>query len=119
MTGYFRVIKLYPESPEAKYANQQIKHLKLDPEQTARAKEAADEALAKEDRHYCPESNIVLTTAPWIEDYRVQDTIEIITAECVIGMNVVRDLFADFTDFFGGRSKTSQKVLREAKDTCC
>jgi uncharacterized protein YbjQ (UPF0145 family) len=41
-----------------------------------------------------------------------------VTAECVFGMNVFRDLFADITNLLDGRSKESQKVLRDARNTC-
>jgi uncharacterized protein YbjQ (UPF0145 family) len=61
---------------------------------------------------------IICTTAPYLEGYRVTKTIEVITAECVYGMNIFRDMFASATDFFGGRSKASQKVLRDARKTC-
>ena len=33
-------------------------------------------------------------------------------------MNIFRDIFAEVTDFFGGRSKASQKVLRDARKHC-
>tara|TARA_B110000263_G_scaffold127124_1_gene110601 strand:+ start:230 stop:544 length:315 start_codon:yes stop_codon:yes gene_type:complete len=58
--------------------------------------------------------NIVITTAQTLENYKITETIDIITAECVFGMNVFRDFFAGLTDFFGGRSNASQKVLRDA-----
>jgi uncharacterized protein YbjQ (UPF0145 family) len=61
---------------------------------------------------------IICTTAPWLEGYRVTKTIEVITAECVFGMNIFRDMFASVTDFFGGRSKATQKILRDARRTC-
>ena len=51
-------------------------------------------------------------------EYRVTERIEIITAECVFGMNLFKDFFASITDIFGGRSKSSQKVLRDARMTC-
>ena len=41
-----------------------------------------------------------------------------ITAECVFGMNIFRDLFAGIRDIFGGRSEASQKVLKDARQTC-
>ena len=62
--------------------------------------------------------NILITTAQSLENYKVTETIDIITSECVFGMNVFRDFFAGLTDFFGGRSKASQKVLRDARKTC-
>ena len=33
-------------------------------------------------------------------------------------MNVFRDFFAGMTDFFGGRSEASQKILRDARKNC-
>ena len=48
----------------------------------------------------------------------METELEIITAECVFGMNVFRDFFAGMTDFFGGRSEASQKVLRDARRNC-
>ena len=48
----------------------------------------------------------------------METELEIITAECVFGMNVFRDFFAGMTDFFGGRSEASQKVLKDARRNC-
>ncbi len=62
--------------------------------------------------------NVIVTTAPTLEGYRVVETIDLISAECVYGMNIFRDIFAEVRDVFGGRSKASQKVLRDAKRTC-
>ena len=61
---------------------------------------------------------IVLTTAPTVANREIDHEIEVITAECVFGMNIFRDLFAGIRDIFGGRSKASQKVLRDARQTC-
>jgi uncharacterized protein YbjQ (UPF0145 family) len=33
-------------------------------------------------------------------------------------MNIFRDLFAGLTDIFGGRSASSQKILRDARKLC-
>lgn len=60
---------------------------------------------------------IILTTADSLEGYRVTKTLEVITAECVFGMNFLRDFFSSFTDFFGGRSSATQKVLKDARKT--
>jgi uncharacterized protein YbjQ (UPF0145 family) len=62
--------------------------------------------------------NIICTTAPILEGYRIAKTLDVITAECVFGMNIVRDFFASITDVVGGRSKASQNVLRDARKTC-
>jgi uncharacterized protein YbjQ (UPF0145 family) len=62
--------------------------------------------------------HIIITTAPLIEGYRVIQTIEIVSSECVYGMNIFKDYLASLTDFFGGRSKATQKVLRDARRQC-
>lgn len=41
----------------------------------------------------------------------------VVTGETIIGANVFKDLLAGMRDFFGGRSGSYEKVLREAKDT--
>jgi len=53
-----------------------------------------------------------------MSEYRVVERMEVITAECVFGMNLFRDFFASITDILGGRSSASQKVLRDARRTC-
>lgn len=40
-----------------------------------------------------------------------------VTGETIIGANVFKDFLAGMRDFFGGRSGSYEKVLREAKDT--
>ena len=64
------------------------------------------------------QTDILLTTAPYIEGYRIVETKDIIASECVIGMNVIKDIISSFRDVFGGRSKTVQKSLKEAKEYC-
>ena len=62
--------------------------------------------------------DLIVTTEPMIDEYRVTQRLEVITAECVFGMNLFKDFFASITDIFGGRSSSSQKVLRDARHTC-
>tara|TARA_B110000908_G_scaffold824_1_gene1029 strand:+ start:199 stop:630 length:432 start_codon:yes stop_codon:yes gene_type:complete len=61
---------------------------------------------------------VKLTTTPTYPNLDIEEVKGVITAECVFGMNVFRDFFAGMTDFFGGRSEASQKVLRDARETC-
>ena len=63
-------------------------------------------------------ANIILTTENNPQDLFVEERIEIITAECVYGMNIFRDLFARARDIVGGRSVASQKILRDARKIC-
>lgn len=61
--------------------------------------------------------DIILTTSIVVANRRVSREIEIITAECVFGMNIFRDFFAGVVDIVGGRSQATQKVLRDARET--
>ena len=61
---------------------------------------------------------IVITTAATIPGNPEYKVLEIITAECVEGMNVFRDMFASVRDFVGGRSESSQNILRDLRKTC-
>ena len=63
-------------------------------------------------------SNVILTTESTPLDWRIAKRLDVITAECAFGMNLFRDLFADLRDIFGGRSASTQKVLRNARKTC-
>ena len=65
-----------------------------------------------------PEKSVRLTTTPTYPNLEIAEVKGVITAECVFGMNVFKDFFAGMTDFFGGRSESSQKVLRDARETC-
>jgi len=63
-------------------------------------------------------AKIQVTTTPRLEGYRVTQTIDIITAEYVGGVNILRDILANWTDVLGGRSGTMQNELRKARETC-
>lgn len=58
--------------------------------------------------------NIILTTET-AHNLPVADRLDIVTAEVVIGMNLFKDIFSAFSDTFGGRSKTMQEGLRQAR----
>ncbi|MBT6095129.1 MAG: YbjQ family protein [Rhodospirillaceae bacterium] len=60
---------------------------------------------------------LIVTTETTLSGYEIEDRIDIVTAECVFGMNIFRDMFAGIRDIFGGRSSASQKVLRDARRT--
>lgn len=64
------------------------------------------------------EKSVTLTTAPSFDGFLTSETLEIIKAECVFGMNIFKDILAGVTDVVGGRSDTSQRVLRDAKEIC-
>jgi len=63
-------------------------------------------------------ARIVLTTESNPIDLRVSERLDIVTAECVYGVNVFRDLSRLVTDVVGGRSHSAQGVLRDARKEC-
>lgn len=77
-----------------------------------------DERTAEQREIEATIQGIFLTTAPTLEGYRVTETLDVITAECVLGMNIFKDVMASLSDVFGGRSQTTEKALRNARMTC-
>ena len=78
-----------------------------DPEQEAIKEQKLEEAAKV----------VSLTTAFHVAGREVDHEIEIISAECALGMNVFKDLMANARDLFGGRSKVTQDALRNARQT--
>lgn len=109
LDGYRRVISEFPNSAEAGYARTQITNLERDRTALERKRSPASVPVAP---------HVALTTASILEGFRVVETIDVISAECVFGMNIFRDFFASVTDVFGGRSRATQKVLRDARKRC-
>ena len=59
---------------------------------------------------------MIIVTTPAIEGYPVQQYYGLVTGEVIAGANVVRDIFASVTDFFGGRSGKYEEVLARARE---
>lgn len=60
---------------------------------------------------------MLVTTTNTLEGKRITRYFGIVSGETIIGANVFRDFMASIRDFFGGRSGSYEKVLREAKET--
>ncbi|MGE7959162.1 YbjQ family protein [Pseudomonas sp. NPDC089530] len=58
---------------------------------------------------------MIITTTQAIEGREIAQYLDIVSAESVQGINVVRDIFAGLRDFFGGRSQTLERALKEAR----
>ncbi|XKH61907.1 YbjQ family protein (plasmid) [Halomonas sediminis] len=84
----------------------------------ARQKELQKEAEEAEEVLTTAMLNVTVTTAHQLEGRKVLKTLDVVTAECVFGMNIFKDFFASVSDVFGGRNKSSQKVLKDARITC-
>lgn len=61
---------------------------------------------------------VMISTEALLADHRVVKRLDIVTAECVYGVNIFRDLFAAVRDIVGGRAQSIQDVLRDARKTC-
>lgn len=82
---------------------------------------ASDEEAQRREAEYQAEvdriASIKLTTSYMVAGREIATEVGIVTAECVFGMNIFRDLFAGIRDIVGGRSGATQKVLRDARET--
>lgn len=59
-------------------------------------------------------SQIILTTET-VTNLEITERLGIISAECVYGMNIFKDIFASVRDVVGGRSSATQNVLKDAR----
>jgi uncharacterized protein YbjQ (UPF0145 family) len=59
---------------------------------------------------------MVITTTSTADGRPVRQYLGIINAQSIIGANIFKDIFAGLRDVFGGRSKTYEKVLEQAKE---
>jgi len=58
---------------------------------------------------------MLLTTTNTIEGKPIQQYLGIVTAETIIGANILKDIFAGIRDIVGGRSGTYERVIEEAR----
>lgn len=59
---------------------------------------------------------MILTTTSTVEGHPVQQYLGIVNAQSIIGANIFKDFLGGLRDVFGGRSKTYEKVLEQAKE---
>ncbi|MCX8020998.1 MAG: YbjQ family protein [Chitinophagaceae bacterium] len=59
---------------------------------------------------------MLMTTTSTIEGRPVQEYLGVVNAQSIIGANFLKDILAGLRDVFGGRSKTYEKVLEQAKE---
>ena len=58
----------------------------------------------------------ILSTTPTIEGHTIKEYKGVVTGETIIGANFIKDFFAGIRDVLGGRSKSYEKVLAEARE---
>ncbi|MBN8500420.1 MAG: YbjQ family protein [Sphingomonadales bacterium] len=59
---------------------------------------------------------MIITTTTLIEGQPVRQYLGVVTGEVIAGANLVRDIFASFSDIFGGRSGKYEEVLTRARE---
>jgi uncharacterized protein YbjQ (UPF0145 family) len=59
---------------------------------------------------------MIITTTNIVEGRPVQEYLGVINAQSIIGANIFKDFLGGLRDVFGGRSKTYERVLEEAKE---
>jgi uncharacterized protein YbjQ (UPF0145 family) len=59
---------------------------------------------------------IILSTSPEVIGYTLVAHKGIVTAEAVIGINLLKDVLVNLRDIFGGRSATAQNVLKDLRN---
>ncbi|MDX8366379.1 YbjQ family protein [Cytobacillus sp. IB215665] len=58
---------------------------------------------------------MIVTTTNSLEGKKIESYLGIVTAEAIMGANVVRDFLASVTDIIGGRSGTYESKLAEGR----
>ncbi|GAA6183776.1 YbjQ family protein [Aliiglaciecola sp. NS0011-25] len=103
---------------EAKASYLDRKYLRLPDEKLAELFDNPLEIKMQRDKKLLNtiDRKIMVTTETFLHE-KIEKRIEIVTAELAFGMNIFKDIFAAFSDFFGGRNKSIQNALREAKET--
>ncbi len=59
---------------------------------------------------------MIVTTTHNVEGRPVREYLGIINAQSIIGANIFKDILGGLRDVFGGRSKTYEKVIEQAKE---
>jgi len=60
--------------------------------------------------------NMVVSTTTTLDGFETKAYLGVVSAHVVTGTNVFSDIFAELSDFFGGRSKSYQKQLSSIND---
>ena len=58
---------------------------------------------------------MITTTTPFIEGKQVQQYLGIVSAQTIIGVNLLKDIVANIKDVFSGRNSEYEKVIDEAR----
>jgi uncharacterized protein YbjQ (UPF0145 family) len=98
-----KILNIFPTSDEAKRTCEELNKLGID------SKYENTIELNKK------LNNIIVTTSSFIPNYKIEDILDIVSAEVVLGMNIFKDLISSISDVVGGRSNTIQNLLKDYK----
>ena len=60
----------------------------------------------------------MMTTTHGFPGREVREVLGVVGSECVMAINIFRDLLGGIRDIVGGRSGTHQAALADARETC-
>lgn len=63
-------------------------------------------------------STNMMTTTPSFPGREVRDVLGVVGSECVMAINIFRDILGGLRDIVGGRSGTHQNALKDARESC-
>lgn len=78
-------------------------------------KEREELASSKKNEFDAILDQIILTTETYATDLMIAERLGVISSESALGMNIFRDLFTNVRDLTGGKSVSTQKVLKSLK----
>ena len=58
---------------------------------------------------------MLITTTSTLDGRPVRDYLVLVGGEVIVGANVIKDVFASVSDFFGGRSGAYESSIQEAR----
>lgn len=61
---------------------------------------------------------LIVSTTNEIPNRKIDGIIDIVGSEAAVGLNIFKDIAANVRDFFGGRSRTVQLALKDARTAC-
>lgn len=62
-------------------------------------------------------TTMLITTTSSVEGKTIREYLGIVTGETIVGANLFRDFFASVRDVVGGRAKSYEEILKEARET--
>lgn len=81
------------------------------------AAEAAAAETARREAFTAQVNSLILTTETAPVGLNITQRIGVVSAQCAFGMHLFKDAFTEIRDIVGGRSRSLEKTLGDARDT--